>query len=164
MTGITIWTKRLQQARYSVTVMAQVGILEDNFRIARLCTTMLQYAGHYVIVYEHPRDCLSALHPSSQEADRPGKSNSTILKNPSPLDLLILDLHLPDIPGIQVLQSLRTHPRTRSLPLICCSAASTAEIEHVLRIAPHTFFVEKPFTYQKLLETVTAVLQAQEKE
>ena len=41
--------------------MAQVGLLEDNMRIARLCATMLQYAGHDVTIYEHPRECLRAL-------------------------------------------------------------------------------------------------------
>ena len=35
--------------------MARVGLLEDNARIARLCVTMLQFAGHSVELYEHPQ-------------------------------------------------------------------------------------------------------------
>ena len=44
--------------------MARIGLLEDNARIATLCTRMLLYAGHEVSLYEHPRDCLRALHLS----------------------------------------------------------------------------------------------------
>src|SRR5437764_15395972 len=42
-------------------IMAQVGLLEDNARIARLCATLLQYAGHQVTVYDTPQQCLHAL-------------------------------------------------------------------------------------------------------
>ena len=41
--------------------MAQIGLLEDNARIAKLCTTFLHFAGHDVTIYEHPKKCLHAL-------------------------------------------------------------------------------------------------------
>ena len=35
--------------------MARIGLLEDNSRIAKLCVTMLGYAGHDVTVYSDPQ-------------------------------------------------------------------------------------------------------------
>ena len=136
-------------------VMAQVGLLEDNSRIAKLCATILQYAGHQVFVYEHPQACLDALLPAA--VPRSNKQTK-VVPGTSPVDVLILDLHLPDITGLDVLRSLSSHPTTRSLPLICCTAATAAEISKAHSIAPNTFFIEKPFTYQDLISAVASVL------
>ncbi len=138
--------------------MAQVGLLEDNMRIARLCATMLQYAGHTVTIYEHPRECLSALLTAGDH--RQQRYKPTTLLGTLPVDVLILDLHLPDIGGLEVLRYLRSHPRTKSLPLIFCTAAPPSEVAQALTIAPEASFIEKPFTYQELISTVNDVLQA----
>ncbi|GHO82866.1 response regulator [Dictyobacter formicarum] len=143
--------------------MAQVGLLEDNTRIAKLCATMLQYAGHHVIVYEHPRECLDALLPemagSSAVAYHSIASRSL---SPLPVDVLILDLHLPDMTGIDVLRFLRANPRTRSLPLIFCTAATSSEVANALSIAPQACFIEKPFTFQELISAISSALSRHE--
>ena len=144
--------------------MAQVGLLEDNTRIAKLCATMLQFAGHQVTIYEHPLECLRALQapkltygsriPAHQSLDRPGHG-------PLPIDALILDLHLPDIEGIEVLQYLLSQPHTRFLPLILCTAATPTEVARAMSLAPYAAFVEKPFKVEALTSAVTKVLNAQ---
>ena len=139
--------------------MAEVGLLEDNARIAKLCATMLQYAGHRVTIYEHPYECLSALLSPSVAHDRGNSSPSPSNIAPSlPVDVLILDLHLPDIDGIEVMCRLSSHPHTQSLPLIFCTAATPAEIARALRIAPHATLVEKPFKMQSLTSAVEKAL------
>jgi len=135
--------------------MAQVGLLEDNSRIAKLCATILQYAGHQVRIYEHPQLCLDALLPATIAHST---KQTKVASSSPPLDVLILDLHLPDIPGFDVLRCLSSHPATQSLPLICCSAATTYEISKALSIAPKAFFIEKPFTYHDLVSAVATVL------
>lgn len=140
--------------------MAQVGLLEDNVRIAKLCATMLQYAGHQVTIYEHARECLSALlPPSTFDYNRlqpyPG------VEQQLPVEVLLLDLHLPDMDGAQVLHHLCSHPITKSLPLIFCTAATPNEIANALQIAPHACFIEKPFTFQALTSAIEQALSSQ---
>lgn len=137
-------------------VMAQIGLLEDNSRIARLCATMLQHAGHQVTIFEHPKMCLDALLPSPFFLRSPSTSPTNTLL----LDALILDLHLPEITGLDVLRALRAHPQTQSLPLIFCTAATAHEISYALRLAPNAHLIEKPFTYQELITTITTVLSS----
>jgi CheY-like chemotaxis protein len=136
--------------------MAQVGLLEDNARIAKLCATMLQYAGHRVIIYEHPRECLNDLLPGLM--NRQPVPFAPVVAGLLPVDVLILDLHLPDMTGIEVLHSLRAHPRTQSLPLIFCTAATSAEVASALSIAPQACFIEKPFTFQELISAIANAL------
>ena len=138
--------------------MAQVGLLEDNARIAKLCATMLQYAGHHVIIYEHPRECLNDLLPGV--TNRQSVAFASGVTGLLPVDVLILDLHLPDMTGIEVLHSLRAHPRTQSLPLIFCTAATSAEVASALSIAPQACFIEKPFTFQELISAISNALCA----
>jgi CheY-like chemotaxis protein len=133
--------------------MAQVGLLEDNMRIARLCATMLQYAGHDVTIYEHPRDCLRALVISNDYSQQ-------LYRPTLPVDILMLDLHLPDISGLEVLRYLRAHPHTKSLPLIVCTAAPPSEVAQAFRLAPEASLIEKPFTFQELISTVADTLKA----
>ena len=136
--------------------MARIGLLEDNTRIAKLSATMLQYMDYHVVIYEHPRECLHALLPPSSLHE----SRTYWGAHPLPIDLLILDLHLPDIDGIEVLHYLRAHPHTRMLPLIFCTAAPPSEVAKALHIAPHAGFIEKPFSFQVLTSTIKNILKA----
>ena len=49
--------------------MAQIGLLEDNARIAKLCATLLEYAGHQVTVFDTSQKCLHALLSSGRTLD-----------------------------------------------------------------------------------------------
>ena len=138
--------------------MARVGLLEDNTRIAKLCAMMLCYAGHEVSIYEHPRECLYALQPFS-DAQHPDDGYSSLKS--LPIDVLILDLHLPDMTGIEIVRRLRSQPRTRSIPLIFCTAATANEISNAMRLAPKADFLEKPFSYRSLVSAIANALAMQ---
>ena len=141
--------------------MACIGLLEDNSRIAKLSVTMLNLVGHEVILYENARKCLNALFAA------PYKSNGALLYNEAmkgppphlPIEALILDLHLPDMNGFELLHHLQTHPNTRTLPLIFCTAATESEVSQALKIAPGSWVVWKPFKLQALISAINEALQ-----
>ena len=139
--------------------MAQVGLLEDNARIAKLCATMLNYAGHEVTIYGHAQECLQALLSVGTVTESMQSLHDACNDRILPVEVLILDLHLPDIDGVEVLRHLQAHPRTQSLPLIFCTAAAKAEIARALSIAPRASLVEKPFKLQTLISAISAVLK-----
>ncbi|HCI78431.1 MAG TPA: hypothetical protein DHW02_01930 [Ktedonobacter sp.] len=134
--------------------MARVGLLEDNERIARLSATMLQFAGHTVTIYDRGCTLLDDLIPVR---DLISSCDTTSLAQ-LPIDVLMLDLQLPDMPGIEVVQHLQSYSHTRTLPLIFCTAANLSEIALVLRVAPQAKVVEKPFKLQALVDAVSDAL------
>ena len=140
--------------------MASVGILEDNPILAKLTATMLNFTGHQVTIYEHPRDCLDALSLTNLRPSLPS-SQLPATQIALPVELLIIDLHLPDIGGFQILELLQNNTHTRSLPLICCTAATAREIDYALRLAPRAYLIEKPFKMEALLTAVSSILQKQ---
>lgn len=142
--------------------MARVGLLEDNSRIAKLCVTMLNLAGHEVTLYEHAEECLDALFAvgATYNGAQPLQESLKVFRPNLPVEVLILDLHLPDMDGFEVLHHLQSHPNTRSLPLIFCTAATDSEVHHALSIAPHASVVWKPFKLQALTSAISEALHS----
>lgn len=142
--------------------MACIGLLEDNSRIAKLCVTMLNFAGHEVIHYENAKECLDALFAVPTVYKHKGAFYAEPIKTSQPhlpIEVLILDLHLPDMNGFELLHHLETHPKTRALPLIFCTAATGSEVSQALRIAPGAWVVEKPFKLQALITAINEALE-----
>ena len=140
--------------------MAHIGLLEDNANIAELCAKFLGLTGHRVTVYSTPEQCLRALFPSDfrQTGALPGFVEAPLAVCHLPVEVLILDLGLPQVDGVDILRYLITHPCTRTLPIILFTAASQHEVLRAQQVAPHVGIVEKPFKIQTLSAAITKAL------
>jgi CheY-like chemotaxis protein len=75
-------------------------------------------------------------------------------------DLILLDLHLPDLPGEEVLRRLLAEPRTREIPVVVVSAdAMPGQIER-LRAAGARDYLTKPLDVRRLLAVIDTHLSA----
>jgi PAS domain S-box-containing protein len=82
-------------------------------------------------------------------------------------DLILLDLHLPDIPGWDVFRLLRSEPATRDIAVIVVSADATSDRIDRLLAAGVRAYLTKPIDLRRLREAigeVDAELQARAKE
>jgi CheY-like chemotaxis protein len=66
-------------------------------------------------------------------------------------DLILLDLHLPDLPGSEVLRLLRQDARTRDIPVVVLSAEAHAGQMQRLIAEGARDYLTKPFDLGKLL-------------
>jgi CheY-like chemotaxis protein len=67
-------------------------------------------------------------------------------------DLILLDLHLPDLPGEEVLKYLRGDPKTRPIPVIVISADATPGQVARLRKTGIAAYLTKPLNVDELLK------------
>ena len=74
-------------------------------------------------------------------------------------DLILLDLHLPDLPGIEVLRLLREDPATRSIPIVVLSADATPRQIDRLQGAGARAYLTKPLDVPRFLALVREVLE-----
>jgi DNA-binding NtrC family response regulator len=75
------------------------------------------------------------------------------------VDLLILDVRLPKMSGIEALEKIRSEPETRRLPVLMVSGhASVAEAVQAVQLGATDFF-EKPLDRDRILVTVRNALQ-----
>jgi CheY-like chemotaxis protein len=68
--------------------------------------------------------------------------------------LILLDLHLPDMPGVEVLSALREEPLTAAIPVVAVSADATGDQITHLRARGVVDYVTKPFEVSRLLALI----------
>ena len=71
-------------------------------------------------------------------------------------DLILLDLHLPDIQGDEILRQLRADPRTAKIPVAMISADATAVQVERLGTLGASNYLTKPIDVRELLALVDA--------
>ena len=69
-------------------------------------------------------------------------------------DLILLDLHLPDVTGDEVLRELRADVRTAAIPVVVISADATGGAITRLRAAGADDYLTKPLELEEFLTTV----------
>jgi protein-histidine pros-kinase len=74
-------------------------------------------------------------------------------------DLILLDLHLPDIHGLEVLQRLRLDPGTHQIPVVVTSADATPGQIARLRAAGADEYLTKPLDIIRFSEVVRKFLK-----
>jgi two-component system, OmpR family, phosphate regulon response regulator PhoB len=125
--------------------MSRILVVEDEQDLASLLVYNLQQAGHQTEVAAS-----GAAAVARAAAFRP--------------TLILLDLMLPDISGLEVLRMIRSHP---DLPK-CAVVMVTAKGSETERIAGFELgaddYVVKPFSVRELMLRVEAVLRRLEKE
>ena len=118
----------------------RILIVEDDHDIAALIAHYLEKAGYGSEIVSDGGHALAA-------------AKST------PPDLVILDLMLPGIDGLEVCQALRSDPRTAALPIIMLTARGE-ESERILGLdSGADDYVVKPFRPNELMARVRALLR-----
>jgi len=77
-------------------------------------------------------------------------------------DLVLLDLHLPDISGEDVLRGIWSDPETRKVPTIVMTADATPGLTRRLKAAGAAACVTKPLDIKQVLQLIDAFLNGQE--
>jgi len=92
------------------------------------------------------------------QCERDGRGGLTRAQTLLP-DLVVLDLMLPGIDGLQICRVLKGDPRTRTIPIMMLTARSTETDEIVGFNMGADDYVTKPFRVQPLIHRVKALLR-----
>ena len=118
-------------------------IIEDNERNLKLVRDVLQFNGF-------------------QTAEARSAEDGLALASANPPDLVLLDLQLPGIDGMEAFRQLRRSPPTAGVPVVAVTAlAMKDDRERVLR-AGFDGYLEKPISVRELPGQVRAFLTAAE--
>jgi CheY-like chemotaxis protein len=76
-------------------------------------------------------------------------------------DIILMDVHMPGMNGIDAIRLLRDHPLTVAVPILAVTAQAMAgDREKVLAVGA-TDYLSKPFTLRDLAAKVALMLKAQ---
>lgn len=73
--------------------------------------------------------------------------------------LMLLDLHMPKIDGLDVLERIKTDPRTRSIPIVIMSSSDQeSDLSHSYARYANSYIV-KPVDFREFTDQVSAIGQ-----
>ncbi len=68
--------------------------------------------------------------------------------------LILLDLHLPKVGGIEVLRELKGDPRTKAVPIVVLSSSrEQSDVTEVYRLGANSY-IQKPVDFNKFNEII----------
>ena len=119
--------------------MARALIVEDNPTNMTLAVFLLQSAGHTVL--------------SARDAE----AGLTLARDQQP-DLILMDIQLPGMDGLQATALLKKDDATRAIPVIALTALAMKGDEERIRAAGCDGYIAKPMRYQEFLAVIAAQL------
>ena len=80
-----------------------------------------------------------------------------------PIDLLLLDIHMPEVDGLDVLRQLKQHPQFGNIPVIMLTADENETVLSRCFALGARDFISKPIHSQILCARVSAALEVQQR-
>ena len=117
--------------------MATVLVIDDEDGIRNLLDTLLSRKGHEVVLASN------------------GLRGLELFRRKRP-DVVVLDLKMPEMNGLAVLQRVRQLNPTQ--PVVILTGAGTAEAEQQVRALGVTEYVEKEFSLHRLGDALKRLL------
>ena len=114
-------------------------VVEDNERNLKLLRDVLEYAGYDVRVARTAEDGIT-------------------LAASEPPDLVLMDLQLPGIDGMEALRRLRESPRTADIPVVAVTAQAMKQDRERALEAGFNGYIEKPISVRAFPDQVRSFL------
>ena len=84
--------------------------------------------------------------------------SEALLKINNNIDLILLDVMMPKIDGIEVCKSIKKNPSTKNIPVILLTAKSTSQDEYEGLISGADDYIKKPISIKNLLLRIKNIL------
>ena len=78
----------------------------------------------------------------------------------APVSLIVLDLNMPDMHGLEVLSFVRRHPALKTLPIIVLTTRGDEASRTAALAAGASLYLTKPFTPQGLAAQARELVEA----
>ncbi len=102
------------------------------------------------------RDLLQVTGYSTNEATN-GKEGVELAKTSKP-DLILMDIQMPEMDGLEATRILKTDAATRDIPILALSSYAMKGDKERILAAGCDGYLAKPFDIKELLKTVAAYL------
>lgn len=114
-------------------------VVDDSESIREIVSFTLENEGYNVLLGEDGSDALRHLD--------------------SPIDLILTDLHMPVMNGIEFIKNVRKNENCRNVPILFLTTESQSAKKMEAKEAGATGWIIKPFVPAKLTEAINKVMR-----
>jgi CheY-like chemotaxis protein len=126
--------------------MSRIWVVDDDEEMLNAVRLMLAVLDHESVTFFGARPVARAL-----------------LDGGSP-DLMLLDINMPEVTGLDLLEFLRRNPRTKELPLVMLSTESSDVMIDRARELGADAYVSKPVTLEELERAMNEAFEKRKKQ
>ena len=124
--------------------MSTVLIVEDNEKNMKLARDVLQAKGYKTLEAVTGEDGVKLAHENVP-------------------DLVLMDIQLPGINGIEAFRQIRAEAKTAKVPVVALTASVTPTDRSAITAAGFDAFVSKPINLKEFLDTVKRLVDGAKK-
>ena len=120
--------------------MKRVLVVEDNEMNMQLVEFLLEEGGYEIVKAA-----------SGEEA-------MAVSRSGEPVDLILMDIHLPGVDGLSVVQELKKDPRTSSIPILALTAHAMRGDKDRFLQAGCDGYISKPIDVKTFLASISSFI------
>jgi CheY-like chemotaxis protein len=115
--------------------MAKIFFVDDEPITLQILGKAAQILGHTPVLIDNSQEVLTRI-----DVERP--------------DLIMMDMMMPDMDGLEVLAHLRARPDTATIPVVILSAGAAWDDRERVEAAGAQEYLTKPVGLNRLMETI----------
>jgi CheY-like chemotaxis protein len=120
---------------------ARVLVVEDNEMNMQLVEYLLEEGGYQIVKAASGEDALS------------------IARGGDPVDLILMDIHLPGIDGLSVIREMKNDPQTGAIPILALTAHAMRGDKDRFLEAGCDGYISKPIDVKTFLTSIRSYLR-----
>lgn len=124
-----------------MTDNARVLVVEDNDMNMQLVEYLLEEGGYRIVKATSGEEALS------------------ITRNGEPLDLILMDIHLPGMDGLSVVREMKGDSRTQTVPILALTAHAMRGDKDRFLEAGCDGYISKPIDVKTFLSSIEQYLK-----
>ena len=122
--------------------MKRVLVVEDNEMNMDLVEYLLEQGGYEIVKAASGEEALA------------------VARTAAPLDLILMDIHLPGIDGVSVVRELKGEERTRSVPILALTAHAMRGDKDRFLQAGCDGYISKPIDVKTFLASIAPFVRS----
>ena len=126
---------------------ARILIVEDQPLNQLLISQVLELEGYEVELISDGKTMLDTI-------------NSPLVTSPNLPNLILMDIHLPEIDGLELIKRIKTHSIWKSVPVIAVTAMAMAGDREKCLNAGALAYLSKPLNIEEMISTVKSLLSS----
>ena len=130
---------RIEPSEWAANGMKTILVADDNNANRELISEILQARGFHVVEARDGADAIRLMETSTP-------------------DLVLLDVHMPNLDGYGALARLRSDPRYRELPIVALTASAMRGDEERALSSGFTAYLAKPYEIPEVLQLVQELI------